>query len=54
VIGPNVYEADRFATACYAMGKKGISFLDSIEGLEGYMITRDGKELLTKEFRKYL
>src|SRR4029078_5463526 len=24
VIGPNVYEADRFATAAFAMGKKGI------------------------------
>jgi len=27
VIGPNVYEADRFATAAFAMGEKGISFI---------------------------
>ena len=28
VIGPNIYEADRFATACFAMGKDGIYFLE--------------------------
>lgn len=54
VIGPDVYEADRFATAAYAMGKKGIDFLDTIEGVEGYMIARDGKEYLTEGFRNYL
>lgn len=54
VIGPDVYEADRFATAAYAMGKKGIDFLDTIEGVEGYMIARDGKEYLTVGFRNYL
>jgi len=54
VIGPDVYEADRFATAAYAMGKKGIDFLDTIDGLEGYMITRDGKEFLTENFRNFM
>lgn len=28
VIGPNIYEADRFATAAFAMGKRGIYFMD--------------------------
>ena len=27
VIGPNIYEADRFATAAFAMGKAGIHFI---------------------------
>lgn len=54
VIGEDVYEADRYATAAYAMGKKGIDFLDTIEGIEGFMITQDGKELLTDGFRNYL
>lgn len=54
VIGSDVYEADRFATAAYAMGKKGIEFLDTMDGLEGYMISRDGKEYLTEGFRNYL
>lgn len=54
VIGPNVYEADRFATAVYAMGVKGMDFLNKRDELEGYMICRDGKELLSDSFRKYL
>src|SRR3989339_1000450 len=38
VIGPNIYEADRFATAAYAMGKQGIHFIETLPGLEGYSI----------------
>jgi thiamine biosynthesis lipoprotein len=41
VIGPNIYEADRFATAAFAMGRDGIRFIESIPGLEGYMIDND-------------
>src|SRR6185437_1455897 len=32
VIGPNIYEADRFATAAFAMGKRGISFIENLKG----------------------
>jgi thiamine biosynthesis lipoprotein len=42
VIGPNIYEADRFATAAFAMGKKGIYFIENLDGFEGYMIDRNG------------
>ena len=28
VIGPNIYEADRFATAAFAMGESGIAFIE--------------------------
>ena len=42
VIGPNIYEADRFATACFAMGKDGIYFLEKLPGFEGYMIDQNG------------
>lgn len=45
VIGPNVFEADRYATAAFAMGKKGISFIESVPELEGYMV--DNKKLAT-------
>lgn len=54
VIGPNVYEADRFATACFAMGKNGIYFLESLPGLEGYMIDQNGIATFTSGFEKYL
>jgi thiamine biosynthesis lipoprotein len=54
VIGPNVYEADRFATAAFAMGKKGINFIEQLPGFEGYMIDREGIATLTSNFEKYL
>ena len=54
VIGPNIYEADRFATACFAMGKDGIYFLEKLQGFEGYMIDRNGIATFTSDFEKYL
>ncbi len=53
VIGPNVYEADRFATACFAMGKKGINFLEQLSGFEGYMVDHEGISTFTSNFEKY-
>ncbi|MCX6799639.1 MAG: FAD:protein FMN transferase [Candidatus Falkowbacteria bacterium] len=53
VIGPNVYEADRFATAAFAMGKNGIQFIESLDGFEGYMINKNGLATLTKRFNQF-
>ena len=53
VIGPNVYEADRFATAAFAMGEAGLSFIESLDGFEGYFITRGRRALLTSGFNKF-
>jgi len=53
VIGPNVYEADRFATAAFAMGRRGIAFVDKLKGFEGYMIDHDGIATMTSDFEKY-
>lgn len=53
VIGPNVYEADRFATAAFAMEKEGISFIQSLKGLEGYMIDKDGVATMTSGFEVF-
>jgi len=54
VIGPNIYEADRFATACFAMGKDGIYFLEKLSGFEGYMVEQNGIATFTSGFEKYL
>ena len=54
VIGPNVYEADRFATAAFAMGRDGIVFIDGIPGLEGYMITDEKTATMTRGFSEYV
>lgn len=53
VIGPNVYEADRFATAAFAMGRQGIAFIESLDGFEGYMIDNDGVATMTSGFEAY-
>jgi thiamine biosynthesis lipoprotein len=54
IIGPNVYEADRFATAAFAMGREGINFVEKIKFLEGYMIDKDGIATMTSGFEKYV
>lgn len=53
VVGPNIYEADRMATAAFAMGKKGIAFIEKLEGMEGYMIDNDKMATMTRGFEKY-
>lgn len=53
-IGIDVLEADRFATAAFAMGKAGIYFLDSLPDVEGYAITKDGQATMTRGFQQYM
>jgi thiamine biosynthesis lipoprotein len=50
VIGADVLEADRFATAAFAMGKSGIFFLEQMSGLEGYVVDIDGRGTPTSGF----
>lgn len=54
VIGPDIYEADRFATAAYAMGPKGIAFIEAMPELEGYMVDTNLRATLTSGFERYL
>lgn len=54
VVGPDIYEADRFATAAFAMGKEGINFIEKTLGLEGYQIDKNGTATFTTGFDKYL
>ena len=54
VIGPNVYDADRFATAAFAMGREGIVFIESLEGYEEYMIDKDGIATMTGGWSRYV
>ncbi len=53
VIGPNIYEADRFATAAFAMGRKGIEFIEQLPGFEGYAIDKNGIATMTSNFDTY-
>jgi len=54
VIGPDVFEADRFVTPAFAMGKAGIEFIEKQKDLEGYMIDKRGIATMTTGFDKYL
>lgn len=54
VIGPNIYEADRFATAAFAMGRHGIAFIEHLSGFEGYMIDSHGIATVTSLFDTYV
>ena len=54
VIGPNIYEADRFATAAFAMESVGILFIEELEGFEGYMIDRHGLATYTSGFERHV
>jgi thiamine biosynthesis lipoprotein len=53
VIAPDVYDADRFATAAFAMGTKGIEFIHNLSRCAGYMITNDRQAVMTEEFKQY-
>lgn len=53
VIGADVLEADRFATAVFAMGRAGILFLDQMQGLEGYIVDINGRATPTKGFTAF-
>ena len=52
VVGPNIYEADRFATAAFAMGRGGIEFIESLDGFEGYMVDRYRRATMTTNFAR--
>jgi len=53
VIGPNVYEADRFATAIFAMGESAFDFIVKLKNFESYIITKDKKAFYTLGFIRY-
>ncbi len=54
VIGPDVYEADRFATAAFAMGRDGVNFLASLPDVDAYMIEKTGTATFTPGFARYI
>ncbi len=54
VIGPDIYEADRFATAAFAMGKKGLGFIARLDGFEGYSIDKDRRATFTAGFGRFV
>jgi thiamine biosynthesis lipoprotein len=54
VIGPDIYEADRFATAAFAMGRAGVEFIEQLPGFEAYQIDEAGIATYTTGFNRYV
>jgi thiamine biosynthesis lipoprotein len=54
VLGPEIYTADCYATAAFAMGREGIQFIEEQDGYEGYMIDTDGIATYTSGFTRYV
>ena len=52
VVARDIYDADRFATAAFAMGPEGIAFIDATDGLEGYAIDRHGVATMSRGFSR--
>lgn len=53
VIGPNVFEADRFATAAFAMGEQGMEFIERLSGFEAFAISKKRHAVKTSGFAQY-
>ncbi len=54
VIAADVLEADRFATAAFAMGLEGINFVEAMPELEGYVVDSQGIATQTSGFGAYV
>jgi FAD:protein FMN transferase len=54
LIGPDVLEADRFATAAFAMGADGIYFIEELQGFEGYVVSAQGIATQTTGFGAFV
>ncbi len=50
VVGPNICDADRYATAAFAMGQKGLPFIENLPNYEAYGIHHSGTGIMTTHF----
>ncbi len=54
VIAADILDADRFATAAFAMGQAGIAFIEGLDGCEGYLVDAAGMATYTSGFASYV
>lgn len=50
VLAPTVALADAWATALFILGEEGIDVLNTVDGLEGLIVLKDGSQLMTRGF----
>jgi FAD:protein FMN transferase len=54
VVAPSIYEADRLATAAFAMGRGGLAFLADRPEVDAYAIAADGIATFTPGFPRHV
>lgn len=54
ILGPDVLEADRFATAAFAMGEAGLGFIERLDGFEAYCIDAGRRAAWTSGFAAFV
>jgi thiamine biosynthesis lipoprotein len=54
IVGPDVMEADCYATAAFAMGRRGIAFIEGLPAFEAYEIDASGMARMTSGLERYL
>ena len=54
VLGSDILEADRFATAAFAMGADGVYFIESLPGFEAYQVNAFGLATQTSNFKNFV
>lgn len=53
VIAPDIIDADRIATAAFAMGTKGIYFIEQLDGYEACAVMHDKTVVMTTGWGQY-
>jgi thiamine biosynthesis lipoprotein len=53
VIAPAIIDADRMATAAFAMGKQGINFIEKLPGYEAYVIDSNKRATATSGWHTF-
>ncbi len=54
VIAQSIFDADRMATAAFAMGSGGIEFIGELDGFEGYAISSNRTAIATNGFADHV
>lgn len=54
IVAPTIFDADRIATAAFAMGQAGLTFTTNLQGFDAYGIDSRGISFRTPGFDRYV
>jgi thiamine biosynthesis lipoprotein len=53
VVGPDLTEADAYATTVFVMGVEGLEWLTDVDGYDGFVVTHDDETFATVGFERF-